>query len=295
MRYKKTIIPVAVLLGLLVFYFGFKFFIEKSAKTEIDREIAKVSSYAEIRYQDVEVEIFKPHIWIQNIHIVPRLWKDKIIIDDLIFYRPKGREGIPEALHFKLMGIRLDPKQADSFLKPYMDDMGIPNSSAHLECNFLYDAENSILDINRLKIGAENIGEAELKLRIENFKFSGVESIPNNIVVFLAMVSGVSIAGAEIKYKDDSLLDKIYTYGARESKQPVAAYAKRLAISIERIIQNETDPQTKTILQAFRDFLISPDKIHIIIKPKRPVSFLSLYLVREPKKWIQLLNVNVRI
>ena len=293
MRYKKTIILAAVFLVLLGTYLGTKFFIEKSAEEEINGEIEKISSIAEIRYENLRVGIFKPSIHLQGIHLTPRLWNEKIIINDLVFYKPKGQKGIPEDIHFKLDGIHLDPTHTGGYIRQYINDMRFPEFEAHLECAFSYDTENLILDIKRLKIGAGNLGEAELSLRLENLNLSNIQTLPKNIVFILTTISGASIASAEIKYKDDSLLNRIYELGARESKQPVDAYIKRITRPIERRIQRETDTQTKTILRAFRNFLISPGKINIFIKPKRPVSILSLYWAREPKKLVKLLGVNV--
>ena len=294
LKQKKIVIGVTLVLLLVGTYIGIQYYVDRSATNEINRELDKISTFAEIRYEDLNVDLFKRQIRLEKIRLSPTFFDDKIIIDDLTLYQRKTESETAENIHVQINGIRIDPTHPGGFLKPLIRDAGYEDLRIDLECSGSYDAEKQILEITHLKMGAERVAVAELKLRLENINLDQIQTVPNNLLVLLTMISGISIAGAELNYKDDSLMNRIYESEARRKGQTVETYVQTLTGRINDMLQGETDPQTRHILKTLHGFLLAPDTINILIKPKRPVSVFSLYWVRKPSRLLKILGVEVR-
>jgi hypothetical protein len=176
----------------------------------------------------------------------------------------------------------------------YIDEMGYQKIAAQIECSVTYLKQHQELNVTHLQITAENIGHVVLALRVKNIDLNTVQSLPNNILVTLAMMSGVSIVGGEITYKDNSLVEKIYQTEAVRSGQSVQKYTATLTKQLDKKIKEETNSRLQTILRSFRNFLKTPDQITITAAPKQPISVLKLYWIKDLKKIIELLEITVQ-
>jgi hypothetical protein len=295
MKFKKTTISALVTICLFIsIYFGIKFYVESSTRKEIDKEISQISSFADIEYEDIRVAMLAQRIHLQRITLKPRYWDGTIHIDELVLHTSNDGKKNPEDIYFKLNGIHLDPAQMGNSIHRYIDEMGFKKIEAQIECSVTYIRQHQELNIKRLLIAAENTGQIVLALRVRNIDPSTVQSPPRNILVALAMMSGVSIVGGEITYKDDSFVGKIYQAEAVRSRQSVQKYIANLTKQMHEKIQDESNPRMQTILRSLRDFLTTPDRITISAAPEQPVPLLTLYWKKDVKKIIELLEITVQ-
>jgi hypothetical protein len=169
---------------------------------------------------------------------------------------------------------------------------GNQDVKANLECRWDYDDANRSLNLKRLKVHAEKMGEAELRLNLQNINPTQFESIPRNAVVLLAMISGIKIVNAQFTYKEASFLRRIYEAGASRSQQPVEKYIEDITHRIDKLILEKKDPDTRQLLKAIREFAGSPDDITILVKPKTPVPIGRLYFLRYPEQAVELLGIR---
>jgi hypothetical protein len=290
---KKTVIGVSLALLLVGIYIGIQYYVDRSATNAVNRELEKISAFAEIRYEDLNIDLFKKRLRLENIRLSPKSFDDKIIIDELTLHQPGTASETAENIQVQIKGIRIDPAHPGGFLKPVLRDVGYEDIRLDLECSGSYDPEKQILEITHLKAGAQQVAEATLRLRLENINLNQIKNLPNNLIILLTMISGVSIASAEFNYRDDSLVNHIYKSQARRKGQTVEAYVQTLTGRIKDMIRDETDPRTRHIFKSLHDFLLAPDTLNIRIKPKRPVSVFSLYWAREPSKLLKILGVAV--
>jgi len=291
-NHKKTLI-IIVILVLVGTYIGIQYYVDRSAKNQVDREIERISAFADIRYEDVDVDLFARRIRFQTVRLSPKFIDDRLIIDELILYQPGKKSEATESIHVRLNGIRVDPAQQDGVLKPFIRDLGYEDVRVSLECNGSYDRKSRILELTQLQVGARQIAEAALRLRLENIDLEQLESLPNNAIVLLTMLSGVSIASGEFTYKDGSLLKKIVESEARRTEQSVDTYVQMLSDRIGQVFQNRSDPATRKVLETLHGFLLTPDSLTVRVQPERPVSVLSLIWVRKPDKILKMLGVEV--
>jgi hypothetical protein len=107
MKKKSIIYGAFLVIGIFIVYLGIKLYTERTARKYIDNEIQKMNQFADVRYGDVNVDIFRSGIRIKDVVIIPRLWKEEIRIDEGVFYGSKNEHGKPFHIHFRLEGIHL--------------------------------------------------------------------------------------------------------------------------------------------------------------------------------------------
>lgn len=293
MKKKSICYGAVVIIGIFIIYFGVKIYTEKALQRNIDNEIQKITQFADVQYDDLQVDILDQSIRLKDVVITPRFWKEKIRIEESVFYDLKNENGIPSNIRFNLEGIYLDLANSNNFLKTYIESMGLENVKADLECAVSYDNKDRILSVQQVKLGADGVGKAELSLRLKNIDPDTIGSLPQNIVLLLITLSGVSIEGAEIKYQDETLMDKVITVAARQESQQADDYYQSLVQRLEVAFKNETDPNVKKAIKGIQDFMKKKDKISIMLAPKKPVPFGKLYWIRDLNRLVDLLGIKV--
>jgi hypothetical protein len=173
--------------------------------------------------------------------------------------------------------------------------MGYRDVTAAVEGGYSFDSENQILKLEQLRVQADSLGSAELSLHLNNINPRNMKGIPKNIVIFLAMISGVKIAGAEFKYEDDSLVRKLFSLGASRSNQSVDSFIKDMIDQVDKLLLENKHPKAQMLLNNIRDFIVSPEKIHILIKPQKPVPVVKFYFLDNPAQAIEMLGLSVEI
>ena len=293
MKKKSICYGALVIAGIFILYFGVKFYTEKTVQRNIDNEIQKIAQFADVQYDDLQVDILGPSISLKDVVIKPRFWKEEIRIDEGVFYDLENEDGIPSNIRFNLKGIYLNIARPDNFLKTYIESMGLENVKAELECAVSYDQKDRTLNVKQIKIGAGGVGKAELSLSLKNIDPETIGSLPQNIVLLLITLSGVSIESAEIKYQDETLMDKVITVAARQKSQQADDYYQSLVQRLEQALNNETDPDVKKAIKGIQDFMKKKDRISIMLAPKKPVPFGKLYWIRDLKPLVDLLGIKV--
>ena len=281
MKKKSICYGALIIAGLFIVYLGVKFYTEKTVQRNIDNEIQKITQFADVRYDDLQMDILDQSIRLKDVVITPRFWKEEIHIDKGVFYDLKNEDGIPSNIRFNLEGIYLNIARSNNLLKTYIESMGLENVKADLECAVSYDKKDRVLSVQQIKLGADGVGKAELSLRLKNID-------PDTITL-----SGISIESAEIKYQDETLMDKVITVAARQKSQQADDYYQSLVQRLELAFENETDPDVKKAIKGIQDFMKKKDKVSIMLAPKRPVPFGKLYWIRDLKRLVDLLGIKV--
>jgi len=291
MRGKK-----AIGLGFLLFclvlaaYFVITFYFERAVKKQLDDKINELADFVTVEYEKLRVDILKRKIFLNEITLKPRFLDARIKIGELMFFsRENKKDGLSD-IRFYLRGMQFDP---GSYLGEYMRKIGYDSFHAYFEFEHLYDHRNHRLNVHKLKISADQMGEAAVSLRLNNIDLNRFETIPGNIVVILAMISGIQIVEGQITYKDNSLVTRLFETRARESRQPVQKFVDGLSDKLNAELVGVKDPDTRHLLGEIRKFIVSPDRIEIRIKPQKPLPLSRLYFLRTPEQAIEILGIQI--
>ena len=293
MKNRRIYYSSLIVICIFIVYLGIKSYAEKTVQRNLEKEIKKINQFADIQYDDLNVDILHQRIRLTDVVIIPRFWKEEIRIDESVFYGFENEDGIPSNIHFNLEGIHLNLTHPKDVVKTYIDSLGLQNAKADLECELSYDKKNRVLNVKQIKLGAGGIGKAEMSLRLKNIDSDAISALPQNIILLLITLSGISIESAEIKYQDETLMDKVMTVAARQKSQKVDDYYQSLVRLLEQESKNENNPEVKEAIKGIQNFFKKKDKISIKLVPDRPVSFGKLYWIREPKHLIDLLGIKI--
>ena len=289
----KTILGIAVILVLVGTYIGIRSYVDRSVKRQVDREIERVSSFAHIRYEAVDVDFWEKKIRFTGVFLSPRLLNDHIRMDELIVYPPEEKSDAIESIRFSLKGIRVDPAQTDGLLSPWIKSLGYEDIRADVACHGTYDSARRILEVKQFHAGAGPMAEMTLRLTLENIDLDQMASASENAILLLTTLSSVSIAAAELTYKDGSLVGKIVESEARRLGQSTETYINGMSERIERVFENRSDPHIRNMLDTLFGFLRAPDAITIRMQPERPVPVLALFWARKPDRILKMLGVEI--
>jgi hypothetical protein len=297
MKFKKTIVTLCAVFLITGTYLGLKYYMEQKIGEEVDRQIAKLSTYADVRYGKLGFGLLDRRIRIQNLQISPRFLKDRIRVEELILDQSLSGEASPgvESISIESRGIRIDPFRNGS-LEHLLNEIGYKEGiDLNLSGSVFYDKKDLVAGIRRFRLQADRAGSLELRLRLENFNPDHIQDIPENAFVLLTMLSAVYFADAELVYRDDSLLQRLYEAGARRTDQSAESFRRMLAERVQETLGEKEDPRVEKLVGIIHDFILSPGALHIQAKPKKPVPLLSLLWNRSPGKLIELLGLEAKI
>jgi uncharacterized protein (DUF2267 family) len=295
-RYKenmkdKKVIGAILALVLILAFAGLKYHANQKAEKEIDGSIERLSAYADIGYENLSVQLLRPKIHIYDMTFMPVIFREKIRIDEVVLYERENNG--PEEISVEMNGIHLD------FSQPYFHNiraliqrLGYHDVRADLGCSFAYNRNVHELCVKRLALSAENAGEIRVKLHLINLDLPSRQFNMATILYFMTTLPGVSITEAEIRYKDDSFVERLYRVGAENKRQSPESFTSEVIERINQEIQKGQHSSIQNALKSIRDFLKNPDEITLRIKPEKPVSFRRLQRVAGPKELFDVLNVK---
>lgn len=286
---KKQITGIGIAVVLIAIYLGVRMYASNVAEGKVNEAIAKAANFADIDYKKVSVDLLGMDVRISDILVSPANAKENIKIDEIIIHDLDNKSDIPTFLSMSCNGIELNIKDLGEDAKElkalgYNDKMMI-----NLNADYTYDKEKKELDIKKIGIGADEAGEISVSLRLGNINLK-----PEEITILLFTFPQVIFHEAKIKYKDDSLAERLMKFGSQKEQTNVEDFKKSLMQKVEKEIEKEKDDFTKKALVEIKKFLEDPEEFSISASPSRPQPLGRIMRVDDPKDVIKLLNIQIK-
>ncbi len=288
---RKLIAAVGLGVVLLGVYFVVQLYADNAAEKELNAAIENAEGLADIAYDDVHVDLISRDVRISDIRIVQKggAQSENVRINEVIIRdMDTESEDMPAFMNFECSGIVLDIKELGKDARGFREMGYTETLLLNLIVDYRYDKEKKMLDIRKLGIGADNMGELELHLRLGNILLD-----PDQLIALLFTYPQITIHEAGIGYQDDSLAERMMQVSARERNMEMKEYQAELLREVDQEIEQETDPFTRNALNEIREFIRDPDSFTISVSPPNPQPLGSLLQVPEPRDIIKLLNVQV--
>lgn len=283
---KNTIIGALVLIAVFV---GIKMYASNAAEAKVNEAIAKVTDSADIDYESVSVDLLGMDTRISDITVSPVNSKEKIKIDEIIIYDMDDSSDIPAFLSMSVRGIELDIKELGKDAKKFIELGYNDKIMINLNADYTYDKEKRELDIKKIGVGADDVGEISINFRIGNIGLT-----PEEITGLLLTFPQILFHEAEIKYEDDSLVGRLMKQEAKEQKLTDKDFKKSIVAEIEKEIENVKDEFSQKAMREMIDFVEDPEEFSISIKPKKAYPFGRIMRVSDPIEAIKLLNIEIK-
>jgi len=284
---KKQLFIIVSIFILIAGYFGLKRYASNVAKKRVDITIDKMKDYIDVKYKDVSVDIFRMNVHISDVIITLNSMK-KININELIVNDFVYHPNIEQYFDIECDGLKLEFNDRD--MLDILYSLGY-NDKINIDARIIYHYNTSKkqLEIKKIMISADNIGELELSC-----KFNNIYLNPDDPLKFIFSLSQIMLSNASIKYHDDSLAKRIMLLSSAEANKDIKQYKDELIKKFESDIKMAKDRSIKKSLKALENFIISPNNIAITIAPKRPLPLGEIENIKDIKQLIKVLNAQVQ-
>ncbi len=286
---KKQITGIIIFVVLISIYTGVKMYASNVAEGKVSEAIAKAVNFADIDYKNVSVDLLRMDVRISDILVSPTDSKKKLKIDEIVIHAIDDKADIPTFLSMSCNGIELNMDELGEDAKQLRELGYNDKMMVNLNVDYAYNKEKKEIDINKISIGADEVGDIKISFRLGNISFE-----PEEIAGLLLTFPQVIFHEAKIEYDDDSLAERLMKLGAKEKKVALEDFKKSLIENVETEIAKEKDNFTKKALSEIKAFLEDPEEFSISASPSKPYPLGRIMRTGDPKDVVKLLNIYIK-
>ena len=285
---KKRVAGIGVALILVAIYSGAKMYASNVAEAKVNEFIAKAANYADIDYKKVSVDFMGMDVRISGILVYPLNVKEKISIDEIIISDFDDQSDIPSFLSMTCNGIGVNINDFGKSAKNLRALGYNEKLMVNLTTNYTCDKEKEELNIQKLSIGADEVGKMSVGFRLSNISLD-----PEQIAMLLFHFPQVVFHEARIEYHDDSLVERLIMIGADRQKVSPEDFKAALIRDIEKEMAKGKDAFFQNVMIEVKKFLTDPDEFSISASPSQPQPLGKIMRINNPKDFIKLLNIHL--
>lgn len=284
---RVTIIGVAVLL--IAVYFVIKIYASNHAEKIVDKSIAKIANFVDVDYKKVSVDLLGLNVHISDILVFTADAKEKIKIDEIIINDVDDKSNIPTFLSISINGIELNINELGEDAEE-IRELGYSGKLLfNLSADYNYDQEKKELNVNRIGIGADKVGEINISMHLGNINLD-----PKQIIKILFTYPQIMLYEAKINYEDASLVQRLMKLEAQKNNKSVKDFKRSLIQNLKKEIEEEKDKFTKKALVEIKEFIDDPEEFSISVFPAKPKPLGRIMRCNDGKEAIKLLNVKIK-
>jgi len=286
---KKQVTGIGVAVLLIAVYFGVKMYASNHAEKIVNKTIAKIANFVDVDYKKVSVDLFGLDVHISDILVSTAGAKDKMKIDEIIIDNVDDKSDIPAFLSMSINGIELSISELGEDVKEIRGLGYNEKLLFNLNADYNYDQEKKELNVNRIGIGADKVGEINISMHLGNINLD-----PKKIVGILFTYPQIMVYEAKINYEDASLVQRLMKLEAQKNNKNLKDFKKFLIQNLEKEIEKEKDKFTKKALVEIKKFIDDPEEFSISVSPSKPRPLGRIMRCNNPKEAIKLLNVKIK-
>lgn len=262
---KKLLVGTAAALVFVCICFGIRLYASKTAKERIDMVLEKNAKFLAFDYKDVTVDLIGRDVRISDVRISPPDEKEKLRIREIIIHEFDDKSDIPLFLSISFNGLELNPDKfgtgGENIRKlGYADKLLVS-----LKADYVYEKERKELNIEKMGLRADDVGEISISLHVGNIDLS-----PENFMAILFTFPQITVHKAEIVYKDDSLAERSIRFAAKEKNMEADKFKSVMIQELEKEIEKEKNDSARNLLVKIRNFLNDPKELSISFTPESP-------------------------
>ncbi len=272
--------------AVIALFLGGKAVASHIAAKEVDKAIADVAEYVEVDYQKVDQSLIGRGTTVKGVVITPVGSSDPIKVDKVVLYDFDQKNDIPTRLDFALKGISIDLATLNEN-GASLAELGYEGDlSGDFATEYEYTADEKIIRLKKIELGAEDVGTFEIDLELANVILDD-DAIAN----FPFSLLGAELQNGKITYSDDSFIERVIETGAAEEGITVDEAKQSLIASLEEGATEGALPAE--FVAEMKEFIDDPDSFSLTLAPDQPVPFISFTQLNTPGDFIKLLNARL--
>gem|GEM_PF-6613024 len=269
MTRKTIILIISGMIALGAAYAAIQLYANQKASQAVDRYVDNLDPYAQLDYQDVNIDLLRQIVHLKHVSLMPRTHVGQVTIGDIAVMDMDTTNAIPARMHIRLTHVRLSPDdaawhQARANLRQLQYPDTVP---IDIEISYHNDWPQEKFEIRQLSVHAPNAGRLEIAFGLNNIQLT-----PKKILMLLFAWKRIELETANLTYQDDGLIERLIRYEAdRQGKSPREITDLYLS-QIDQRLAAANDPSLKQALQAIARLLTYSDQISVRAAPSQPVA-----------------------
>jgi hypothetical protein len=277
---------------IVTFIAGSQYYLHIRTTQEISRKVDEISYVESLEYENLKVGLWKNHFILSNVSLKIRDVKDLIRAKEISISNLKTYNG-------HVLGFIIDINDLGIPLKSFLagknfQSMEMVNQDEFLStigCNYHYDPDQRVLELNNIKILFPDLAEVEASVSLVNIDPSTIAL--NNPLAFIPQLFGISISHASVIYNDHSLSGKFFAAKSDSTASDIPSAMAVFSENVNQMLREEKDEKTRVVLENILKFINYPEKFHITLSPEKPVPLGRFLWVRHLKEIVELLNLKI--
>ena len=277
----------AGIVGAIALVISGKVWISQAAAKEIDKAIADVSDYVDVDYRKVDVSLLGRGTTVKDVVVTSVASGKAIKVDKITLYKYRDENEIPTYLNMAIRGIELDQttlgNNAEMFSK-----LGYGNEiSADIVTEYEYEADDRTVELKKLRLGADKIGDMKMTFELGNIELSQttIDSLPFSLL-------GAQFESAQITYEDESFVKRLFETTAEAEGISVEDVKAEAIAGLEGEVAAGANSLPPDFVEEMTGFINNPDSFSITFSPEQPVPLSAFITIGGPEELIELLNVQ---
>jgi|GEM_PF-4414162 len=262
------LILVLLVAGLAI---GIKVFTKHVGQMTLGEAVVKAGRFLRIEYQEVKPNPASGTTKYRNLTITPRIKKRTAlqIEECVVALRAGGRPGdLPQRLRLRLTGIRpIHPEALEGLAR-----LGYHDLTLDLDLDLEYRPEEERFTVHEISLNASRAGDLWLYLDLTRLGLT----LETTLAEALERFHRAGLVLAELRYSDDSLVDRLIAARAEEEKKKPEEVKGELLGHLGDKAGQEGNPARAEALAALARFIDHPGRLSARASPREPTSFYEL-------------------
>lgn len=272
------------------------FFLHSYAKDKAEENVAaffgQLDGVAEASYGDVDVDLLGRSAVVHDMKL-SFLGGQSFSVDEFVLRDYEEDNGWPKAADFSVRGVEVPvtPENMDDAYDMF-SDLGMKTVTFDFDMAYAFDEHDDSFKLSDMALKVRKLGSLGVSFQLDNVDFDTLVATEGASAITLAL------SDAEIRFEDDSFIEMALKAGALEEGKTTEQVLQEGLDEIDKEIasaKDNGDDQTVEALEAFKKFVKNPGTIAITMRPKHPVSILSLVDVQDVATVMEKLNMKIEV
>ena len=256
-----VVVAVAAVLGL-------QWHLEGRARDRLDTLAARLPPDAELRYEDVSVDMLSRRVHIHGVFFrTGDQAAGPLRVEQVVLHDYREQEGRPVEVHLEALGMQRSLEGVDTRQAQTLRSLGYRTLQGRFELSFRLDPAEGRFRLALLRADIEELGELEMAVSLDNLTVKpGLSPEEQRDRLLTA-----DLVEARVSFRDDSLMRRVIAREAEErGESPREVVAALEQILAERLSGDA--PFQRQAREALTRFLNDPGRLTLTARPPEPVS-----------------------
>ena len=247
-----------------------------------------------IEYKDIQFKPLAQDVHLEDITIKSTDDPSEITIEKVIIREIDEKSDKPTVMDASVKGLAVDLNQPEQLeMARFLKEAGYDTElKFDIDTKYQYDPTTREMNVESLKVSADQVGDLNLKMKLGNVDLGTPESSQATPTSNMNTL----FHGFEITYRDDSFADKLLESIAAEQGISVdelkGQMTSQLTQASQFFISADNELATEAVGEAIA-FIEDPKGFSISVQPDDPVQMDSL-MSENPDNWADILNIEIK-